>query len=204
MMWAWAAAAPAVVGGLLLLTGRIHPAIAGYHLLCAAAVIHARNRVRPLFRWDGTVARWTAGVTLLVVVFLAAAPWVVNPGRFKEDFLRTVVPGDSPRLTFALFAAYTMLVHVPLEEVFWRGVATTPARLGVSLAGNALFFGLVHAVPLGLILGPVGLALSLPASAAGALWAAATIRSGSLWPALVAHAAADALLLAGMWFFFIP
>jgi membrane protease YdiL (CAAX protease family) len=44
--------------------------------------------------------------------------------------------------------------------------------------------------------------MALPTAAAGAIWAWVTIRSRSLWPALVSHWGADALILAGMWFFF--
>ena len=43
----------------------------------------------------------------------------------------------------------------------------------------------------------------LPTAAAGACWALVTIRSRSLWPALLSHAAAGFLILAETWFFFI-
>jgi membrane protease YdiL (CAAX protease family) len=103
------------------------------------------------------------------------------------------------------FAAYSLLIHSPLEEVFWRAVVTDPGRpdRGAIIAGNALGFGLLHALPLGMILGGSGVLMALPTAAAGAIWAFVTIRSRSLWPALVSHWGADAVILAGMWFFFI-
>jgi membrane protease YdiL (CAAX protease family) len=71
------------------------------------------------------------------------------------------------------------------------------------MIGNAVFFGLLHAVPLGIVLGLPGFLLGLPAAAAGAFWAFVTIRSRSLWPALVSHWGADAVILGEMWFFFV-
>jgi len=71
---------------------------------------------------------------------------------------------------------------------------------GMILAANALCFGLLHAVPLGLVLGGRGILYALPACGAGALWAFVTFRSRSLWPALVSHWGADAAILAGCGF----
>jgi membrane protease YdiL (CAAX protease family) len=103
------------------------------------------------------------------------------------------------------FVAYSLIVHSPLEEIFWRAVVTDPGHpgRGMLVAGNALGFGLLHAIPMGMILGWPGVLMALPTAAAGAIWAWVTIRTRSLWPALVSHWGADALILAGMWFFFI-
>jgi hypothetical protein len=70
-------------------------------------------------------------------------------------------------------------------------------------AGNGAFFWLFHAVPMAMVLGPLGLLAAIPAGAAGAVSAFVAIRSRSLWPGLVSHWGADGLILAGMWFFFI-
>ena len=193
-----------IVGGLLLATGWIHPAILGYHASCFMMIYRNRQRVRSLLRWDRAIGRWTLGTTLLIAAFLALGPLVVDPTPYRDLFLRSLFPGGRSPLLFTGFAVYTVLVHAPLEEIFWRGAVTDPGAAQASvLAGNALFFGLLHAVPLGLLLGPKGLLFALPTAAAGAAWAFVTIRTRSLWPALVSHWAADALILAGMWFFFV-
>ena len=69
--------------------------------------------------------------------------------------------------------------------------------------GNALFFYLLHALPMALLAGLRGWVFASPTLAAGGLWAFVTIRTRSMWPALVSHWAADAVLLGQMWFFFI-
>jgi membrane protease YdiL (CAAX protease family) len=223
MNWALAAAAPALVGLVFWATGLIHPAIVAYHVLCAVVVWRHRTRVRTLLRADRSTLPWIAGTTLIIALFLVAAPFVHDPKPYRDVFRRTLLPWGDPTTLFALFAVYTMVIHAPLEEIFWRAVVMTPqeqnnleqnnlvrlfpgnkrTRLFCSVAGNGAFFWLFHAVPMGMVLGPIGLLAAVPAGAAGAVWAFVTIRSQSLWPALVSHWGADGLILAGMWFFFI-
>jgi len=205
MNWKLAVAVPVLVGTIFVATGWIHPSIGAYHLLCAALVFRHRHLIRPRLRWERSTARWAIGTSLLVVFFLGCSLRVVEPALYKEVFIRTFFPAGANPALFALFAFYTLLIHVPLEEVFWRAVVTDPetATVPSALIGNAVFFGLLHAVPLGSLLGLPGLLLSLPAAAAGALWAFVTMRSRSLWPALVSHWGADAVILGGMWFFFV-
>jgi len=205
MNWALAAAAPATVGLVFWGTGLIHPAIVAYHVLCAAAVWRRRDRVRSLLRSDRTTLAWTAGTALIVALFLIAAPFVHDPTPYRDLFRKTLLPWGDPNTLFAAFAVYTMVIHAPLEEIFWRAVVMDPegAPSWTAVAGNGLFFWLFHAVPMGTVLGPRGLLAAVPAGAAGAVWAFVTIRSRSLWPALVSHWGADGLILGGMWFFFI-
>jgi len=190
---------------VFLASGRIHPAILAYHLLCAALVFRHWPRVRPLFRWERSTLGWTIGISLGILPFLLCAPLAVHPAPYREAFVRSLFPAGPKLAHFALFAAYTLLIHTPLEELFWRAVVTDPehSTIPVALAGNAAFFGLLHAIPLGLVLRLPGLLFSLPAAAAGAVWAFVTIRSRSLWPAIVSHWGADAVILFGMWFFFV-
>lgn len=194
MDWILAAAAPLAVALVLLASGAVHPALLAYHLLCAVMIFRRRHRLRSLWRWEASTALWTMGTCLLTVAVLSGAPWAVDPAPYRDVFVRTLFPAGVRPVLFALFATYTLVIHVPLEELFWRAVVTDPDRgsLPAALAGNAVFFGLLHALPLGLLL-----------AGAGALWAFVTIRSRSLWPALVSHWGSDALLLGGMWFFFI-
>jgi membrane protease YdiL (CAAX protease family) len=205
MNWLLAAAAPALVGAVQLLSGRIHPAIPAYHLLCAIAIHRHRARLRPLFRGDRTTTLWAAATTLAIAAVLLAAPLLQDPAPFRDLFRRTVLPWGPPRALFAVFAAYTMIVHAPLEEIFWRAAVMDPVRapLRTAIAGNAVFFYLLHAVPMSLVMGARGALFAAPTLAAGALWAFVTIRSRSLWPGLVSHWGADAVILGGMWFYFI-
>jgi membrane protease YdiL (CAAX protease family) len=205
MNWLLAMAAPAVVAGVLALSGTIHPAILAYHLLCAVAVYRRRGRVRELLRGGRSVAAWIAGTTAVIVGALLLAPFVEDPSPYRALFRRTLLPWGRPELTFAIFAVYTMAIHAPLEEVFWRGVVMDPERasLGTALPGNALFFGLLHAAPMAIILGARGALMAIPALAAGAVWAFVTIRSRSLWPSLVSHWGTDGVILGLMWFYFI-
>lgn len=206
MNWALAAAAPAVVGLVFWASGLIHPAIVAYHALCAVAVWRRRARVRTLLRADRSTLPWIGGTTLIVALFLVAAPFVHDPRPYRELFRKTLLPWGDPRTLFAIFAVYTMAIHAPLEEVFWRAVVMDPEkqkRPSFLCFGNGLFFWLFHAVPMAMVLGPLGLLAAVPAGAAGAVWAFVTIRSRSLWPGLVSHWGADGLILGGMWFFFI-
>jgi len=196
-----AAAAPLLVAGLLLLSGALPPAILAYHALCAVAVYRHRDRVETLLRRGEGQVRWTLLTTLLVLVSLALAPLLHDPAPYRELFQLTVLPWGSTGSGFALFAVYTLVVHAPFEEIFWRGVVLDPAR--PSVAGNAAFFYLLHALPMVIVLGAKGLLFALPAGAAGAIWAFVTIRTRSLWPGLVSHWGADAMILVGMWFYFI-
>jgi membrane protease YdiL (CAAX protease family) len=99
---------------------------------------------------------------------------------------------------FAAMAAYTMLVHAPLEELFWRGVFTDVDRPRGALLANALTFYAVHVIVLTNAVGAWGWIAALPTALAGLAWAWVTLRSRSIWPSLVSHGAVDAAILAGM------
>ena len=186
-----------------VIPGRI--AILAYHGLCAAAIFRERARLRQLFRWNPATLLWAIGMTGVIAAVLLAAPLVQDPSPYRDLFRNILFPRGDPRVLFVWFAAYTMIVHVPLEEIFWRGVVMDPDRspLRTAIPGTALFFYLLHAVPMAMILGPRGLFLAAPPLLAGAAWAFVAIRSRSLWPGLVSHWGADAIILGGMWFYFI-
>jgi membrane protease YdiL (CAAX protease family) len=205
MNWVLAAAPAAAVGLVFWASGIIHPAIVAYHVLCGVAVWRRRDRVRSLLRTDSSTVAWTAGTTLAIAAALGVAPLIHDPTPYRELFRKTLLPWGDPTVVFGLFAVYTMAVHAPLEEIFWRAAVmdpgSTPGRHAI--AGNAFFFYLFHAAPMAMILGPFGFLAAVPAGAAGAVWAFVTIRSRSLWPGLVSHWGADGLILGGMWFYFI-
>jgi membrane protease YdiL (CAAX protease family) len=205
MNWALAAAPPALVGLVFGATGYLHPAIVAYHVLCAVAVWRRRERVRTLLRGGSSTLAWTAGTTLAIAAGLGVAPLLHDPLPYRELFRKTLFPWGDPATLFAVFAAYTLVVHAPLEEIFWRAAVMDPAPASAcnTVAGNAFFFYLFHAVPMAMLIWPLGLLMALPAGAAGGVWAFVTIRSRSLWPGLVSHWGADGLILGGMWFYFI-
>jgi membrane protease YdiL (CAAX protease family) len=204
MNWLLAAAAPALVAGVYFATGWIHPAIVAYHVLCAVAILARRDRVRALFQGKRSTVLWAIGSSAAIAAFLAVASLVLDPRPYRGLFLHTLLPRHAAML-FWVFAAYTMIIHAPLEEVFWRGIVLNPASAApsIAIAGNGIFFYALHAAPLAMLLGPRGALMALPTLAAGAFWAFITIRSRSLWPGLVSHWGADGVILGLMWFFFI-
>jgi membrane protease YdiL (CAAX protease family) len=138
-----------------------------------------------------------AGVLLLPLLF-----W--DPRSIRSTAAAALFPWKRADLGFAFFAAYTMLIHCPLEEIFWRGAVTKPeASTSLAIAGNAVFFYLVHVGALAYTLGAPGGLLAVPAGLAGGAWAFMTRRSRSIWPALISHWAVDAVILGGMWAYFI-
>lgn len=205
MNWFLAALAPVVVGGAYALTGKPLAATVAYDALSIVAIWRARARIQPLFRWNRDTALWAAGSSVLFVACLALAPLILDLASYRELFRRDVLLNLPSALAFAVFAGYTMVVHVPLEEIFWRGAVLDPERapLPTAVAGNAVFFYLTHAAPLGLLLGPKGCLFALPTALAGGAWAFLVIRSRSLWPGLASHWAADAAILAGMAWYFV-
>jgi len=196
-----AAAAPLLVGIVFMETLSVIAAIILYHGLCAIAVGLQRHRIRALLQQRDGVLRWTIGTTLLIVPVLFVAPWIQNPAPYRHLFLEVLLPRGDPSVAFVAFAVYTMIVHVPLEEMFWRGVVLDPER--PSKLGNGVFFYLLHAIPMTMMLGPKGALFALPTLAAGTIWAFVTIRSRSLWPGLVSHWGVDGVILGLMWFYFI-
>src|SRR5262245_40806945 len=120
MNWALAAAAPAIVGLIFWASGIIHLGIVAYHALCAVAIWRRRDRVRIFLRTDRTTLAWTVWTTLAVALFLIAAPFVHDPAPYRAVFRKTLLPWGDPTTLFGLFALYTMVVHAPLEEIFWR------------------------------------------------------------------------------------
>src|SRR5258706_8596427 len=137
-----ASIATVMVGAVLLASGHLPPGIAAYHLLCAITIVGRRARLRTFFRGGRSPLLWTAGTTLVIVGVLLLAPLIRDPAPYRGLFLRTLFPWGNPRAGFALFAVYPLLVHAPLEEIFWRGVVMdpewSPPRLAVP--GNAVFF----------------------------------------------------------------
>lgn len=185
MGWGLALGVPAATS-IALVLGGLFVAIPLYHAVCLAALFLDRS-------WRSRIRRpspgWTWISVALILGGLSAALLLPRPEQAEEILRERVFGGSLSR--FWIFAAYSMLVRCPVEELFWRGVIDPR-----SATANGLGFYLQHALPLSIFLGsPVGALLSIPAGLAGAYWSFVTRREGSLLPALMSHAAADAMIL---------
>jgi membrane protease YdiL (CAAX protease family) len=96
-----------------------------------------------------------------------------------------------------IITAVAAVVAAPLvEEVVFRGVilpALVP-RLGrvVAVVTQAIVFGAVHVDPSG----SGGLGLAIVLSGVGAVFGAATLLTGRLWPSIIGHALFNGVVLA--------
>ena len=179
---------PAATSAALALGGPV-VAVLAYHAICIAALVVDRGW-RGKLRRPPACARWTSLSCALILGGLALSLLLPRPGDVGA-LLRERVFGNSES-RFWVFAVYSMLIHCPAEELFWRGVVD-PKSAGAGAVG----FYLQHAAPLALFLGSPGqgLLLAIPAGAAGLGWSWLSRRSGTLVPALVSHAAADLAIL---------
>lgn len=187
MAWILAFGVPAATSVALALGGPV-AAVLSYHAVCISALVVDRGWRGKLRRPAGW-ARWTWISCGLILGGLGLSLLLPRPGDVGA-LLRERVFGNGAG--FWGFAVYSMLVHCPVEELFWRGVVDPR-----SAWANAAGFYLLHAVPLALFLGSTlqGALLALPAGAAGIYWSWLARRSGTLWPPLLSHAAADLAIL---------
>ena len=93
---------------------------------------------------------------------------------------------------------FMALVSGPAEELFWRGfcaaeLATVPSR-ALRLLVPSLLYASYHAATVPRLLRQRGLAVPVlvAVTGAGLTWAWLRERTGSIWPALLSHAAAAA------------
>lgn len=205
MRWTLGALAVAAFSLVFVFSRWVHAGILAYHAVCLGGILLHWKRVRPLFARPPGVGAWTLWTTVVILAGLFAPLLFWDPRTVRDEAAVALFPWQDRTLTFFLFAAYTLLVHASLEEVFWRGAFTDlgRARPAAVLAGNAIGFYLVHVVALAFALGAVGWLLALPTAGAGLAWGYVTLRTRSLWPALVSHWAADLAILWGMWHFFL-
>src|SRR5262249_18419149 len=103
MNWALAAAPSFLIGILFAATGRIHPAILAYHLLCGALIVGARSRVRPLLARPPGTSRLALGCTLAVLAALACATLVLDPAPYRATVHQVLIPWGHPQAFFAVF-----------------------------------------------------------------------------------------------------
>jgi membrane protease YdiL (CAAX protease family) len=161
-----------------------------YMPIVAWVLFVARRRsidLRVMFRWPRLGAFWwvVAGMLIVQLLFSIGAitlTQLVAPGL--DDALEGVGQGN---LVLALIG----IVVVPplVEETVFRGVLlerlSVKWRVGVAIVIAALLFGILHADPVG-------------AGMFGVVTALLYLRTGSLWPGILIHAANNLIALVAM------
>jgi membrane protease YdiL (CAAX protease family) len=148
----------------------------------------ARVDLRVLFRWPRLGSFWWVVAGMLVVQFLfsigaATLTQLVFPGL--ADALDGVGEGNN------LVLAIVGLVVLPplVEELVFRGVLIERLAvkwgLAIAIVVSSVGFGLLHVDPVG-------------AGMFGVVTALLYLRTGSLWPGILIHAANNAVALASM------
>jgi membrane protease YdiL (CAAX protease family) len=138
----------------------------------------------------GSLLAWSVGLTLGGLVILGVFRWVAARRDLAEHpLLRALLPRSGrERLAFVGLSLAAGLG----EELAYRGYAISALAPvtgpGTAAVATSAVFGVLHAYQ-----GPLGVAR---AGLLGGLLAWGFLASGSLWPAIVAHAALD--MLAGI------
>ena len=136
---------------------------------------------------------------MVMVAGLLAPLLFYDPRPLAGEVRASLFPWPDPESLFWVFVAYTFVIHVPFEELYWRGVvfdAFHDRHPRLVIPANGIFFYLLHALPMVSILGAQGWVLAVPAGASGAVWCWIRVRTGSVWPLLVSHAAVCGAILA--------
>lgn len=190
----------AALGGIPLLwaacralSGAVEPLVAGglALLLYWAALAWA------LLRWADR--DWLLGMTAwrwpgrLVALMLLLPVLIVGAGTLRL-MGQVVLPAH-----LILACAIAALAHAVLEEMFWRGALLPGADpLPRDAAGALGLFTLLHLAWLGLGLGLSPPTFVLGALAAGGVWTAARLLSGSLGAGIMGHAGLNLFLFTGI------
>ncbi|HJU83654.1 MAG TPA: CPBP family glutamic-type intramembrane protease [Holophagaceae bacterium] len=175
-----------IATGLLALPGHPIAVMLGYHALLASGCLGAKPRWGRLDR----ISR----IWLIVGVAALALPFLLPRLSFFPETEAARLLSHWPGGLWG-HLPYALLINVPLEEGYWRGVLE--ARHGTwSPWRHGAAFGLHHAAAAALTL---PWAWVLPAflvtAAIGAFWTWAVRRTGGLGFALLSHALADLLLV---------
>jgi len=170
------------------------------------------DRRRPCLHWPRVRHVVTGGAWGLVMAGAIVASYLVAGRRWIDpaplrSIVREVGLGTLP--AYVLGALFWCLINALVEEYVWRwfvygksaellgGAGLAAGRSKATAVGAAvlaaIFFALHHMIVLGVyfdwrvvVLGSTGV------FAGGVLWSWLYVRSGSLWPAYVSHALADA------------
>lgn len=209
-------AAPAIVIVTLLVFHDVFAVFACYHVGICLLVPATMNLVRRRMGWAGHAGslgltgpgtrRGLAlgallGAVSIVVVLVAfrlrGAEWLA--GNTVTDALESWGATSDRWTALVLFM---VVVNGPAEELFWRGFVATELvdirSRTVRLLVPAACYASYHAVTVMLLVrSPEAAALMLAAVLGGGVfWAWLRERTGSVWPALLSHAAATAAYMA--------
>ncbi len=133
-------------------------------------------RLRAMLRWPALGTYWLVVAGILVVQFmfsLAAITLTELVAPWMDDSLAGVGQGN------LLLALIGIVILPPLvEEITFRGILlerfAVKWRVGVAVIVSAVFFGILHADPIG-------------AGMFGVVTGLLYLRTGSLWPGILIH-----------------
>jgi membrane protease YdiL (CAAX protease family) len=174
------------------LAANVEASMLCFVLACAAVVAFACWQP-PALPWRPVRARFVlaryvpflcAWIALLLV-YLAAMRWAGDPVPAQRQ-LEHLANGDARTAGYWVVVAAPVLGAPLAEEIVFRGYLQ-PALLGVmrpafAIGATAALFGAVHTLP-----------YALPVAVLGAFFGWLAFRTGSLWPAVLAHAVHNAL-----------
>jgi membrane protease YdiL (CAAX protease family) len=209
-------AAPAVVVVALLGFHDVFAVFVSYHVgmcLVVPAVVNLGPRARS---WRehaaalGLVGPGTRrGVILGAVLGAAGAALVLGAFRLRgaewlagNDVAGALVSWGASPSRWPALVVFMVVVNGPAEELFWRGFVATELADVRSRARRLLVpsacYASYHAVTVLLLVDSSEAAVAMLAAVlgAGVLWAWLRERTGSVWPALLSHAAATAAYMA--------
>ena len=182
------------VGWRLVATGRAVVWRLMPKILLALGVVaaHARRPVAATEVGDG--AAIAVGVASGLALYAATRVFVALASRW-EPFRRQVVDKyeEAAEVSLARSLGLSLLIMVPGEELFWRGLVQ--ARLGQALAGAAagVWTWLAY---LGVNSASASLPIVAGAIVGGALWAGLAVWSGGMLASLASHMLWTGLMLA--------
>ena len=135
-----------------------------------------------LFLWGGATFMGTVGLTILYAVAVSA---------ISEDFLPPPLPAALEGSELRLVVFVLIVIATPMvEETFFRGFVfgglASRWRVHWAVLASAAVFAVAHVDP----------RLMAPAFIAGVLYAVVYRRTGSVWPAILAHTAQNAVAFA--------
>jgi sodium transport system permease protein len=197
LRWVAAAWALVLVGSLFLGTGKnvLERQLAfNMTILLGLAVFLLRRyrlpardtlslRLPPLTAWLAVLLGAPSALVVGQILFRATSRFLPVPEEALREFAELLLPADTPAWKLALLLVVTPAI---VEELFFRGIVLTGfsgKRAVVAVLGSAIAFAVFH----------VSFFRLLPTAFLGVLLALATLWSGSIFPAMLWHAANNGL-----------